>query len=238
MAKLPENRYQTAGELVEDLVIAAQTTGSAVAEEAVVSSSGAVITEKEADDIDEQTLVRPRSDVIQKPPPIQIPLPPTARFNPWKIVIPSLAALVIVFGVIYAFTRGKGSDSPNTAVEPALVADPNSQPVQPSGSPTGRDEAGIPVGAVAATPAVNANAEANASPTPDESVIDNVNVNNNSQPAQNENANANANTNRPAPAVPSPSREVNANAPPPPAPGSKPRQNPTLPPPNVSPTVP
>jgi serine/threonine-protein kinase len=235
MAKLPENRYQTAGELVEDLMIAAQTAGPAVAEEAVVTSSEPLMAEIEADDIDEQTLVRPRGAVIQQPSQMQIPLPQVTRFNPWKIVIPSLAALVIVFGVIYAFTRGKVNDSPNTPAEPALVADPNSQPVQPSGSPTGRDEAGIPVGAVAA-PAVNANA--NASPTPDESVIDNVNVNNNSQPPQNENANANANTNRPAPGVPSPSREVNSNAPPPPAPGTKPKQNPTLPPPSVSPTVP
>jgi len=208
MAKLPENRYQTAGELVEDLMIAAEAPSPNAAADAGATGSGSFASVAVEDDMDEETLVRPHAAVAQHPLPMQIPLPPVSRFNPWKIVIPSLAALVIVFGVIYVFTTGTESNS-NTPTEPALVADPNSQPVQPSGSPTGRDEAGIPAGGTATTPSVNSNtnANANSSPTPDESVVENININDNRQPGGN--ANENANNNRPAPAIPSPSRDMN-----------------------------
>lgn len=231
MAKLPENRYQSAGALVEDLMIAAET--AAPQTQPAVATAPSTL----KDDLDEQTLVRPRSTVITVPRPAQMPpqpIGPITRFNPWKIVLPSLAGLLVVFAVIYAFTRGTESNS-NTPVQPSLVADPNSQPVQPSGTPTGRDEDGISTGGTTNSQNVNANANTNASPTPEEGVDEIINLNDNSAPSGNENVNRNAN--RQAPPLPSPSKQVNANTPEAPAPGVKPKPTPTLPPPAATPTV-
>lgn len=231
MAKLPQNRYQTAGEMVEDLMIAAEAPASQPA----TTSARATTSETRAalrDDIDEETLVRPRERVVYTPPPMQS-LPPVhvAKFNPWKIVLPSLAGLVVIFAAIYAFTRGTDSNT-NQANQPALVADPNSQPVQPTGTPTGHDEAGIPTGGTTTNSNINANT--NASPSPTATTNENIDINENTPPEANENVNANVN--RQAPPVPSPTRQVNTNSVEPPAPGVKPKPTPTLPPPSASPS--
>jgi serine/threonine-protein kinase len=233
MAKLPQNRYQTAGELVEDLMIAAGSLPQGVEKDRELRAASPNVL---ADD-DEQTLVRPRTaavtplptqvrpgPAVATPPPAQVqplPMPPIARFNPLKIVIPSLVGLLVVFGVIYAFTRNNETNS-NRPTDPTLVTDPNSQPVQPAGSPTGRDEAGLPVGGGTSTQ--NSNANANVSPSPNNEIDNNPDINDNSQPQ----ANVNDNVNREAPPpLPSPS---NSTEPPP-------KQNPTLPPPKATPSV-
>jgi serine/threonine-protein kinase len=234
LAKHPENRYQSAGELVVDLTatVAAEPTpvqsNSAPQDQVNVVSGDNSPT---ADDVDEETIVRPRVN-----PPVQVqplpvfpgkdlrtrpmappPPPPASSFNPWKILIPSIAGLLVVFAVIYTFTSGTESNS-STPVEPALVADPNSQPVQPAGPATGRGEEGIPAGGAIANPQADANANANVavpSPTPLEEFTPDANV----DPGDNSNSNTNANrpTNRP---LPSPTRQNNTNSeePPPPLP--------------------
>jgi serine/threonine protein kinase len=217
LAKDPDKRYQRAEGLVEDLTIAASfasapvpVTGGAFSE-----SRGSGTPDVSADLPDEETLVRPRVEPIIERAPITVRTqPPTSTsFNPWKVLIGSAAALFVIFAVIYAFTRG-----PQPAAAPqesSLVADPNSQPVEPAQPATGRSEEGIPAGGAIVNPA-NANAEASPSPdleaspspSPSASVNENANANDN----------ANANSNRKAPPLPTPSRPVNVNEPPPPPP--------------------
>jgi serine/threonine-protein kinase len=246
MEKRPEDRYQTVGELVEDFTIAAGM------EPASVSSSGASkrveppTAQQLSEDADEETLVRRR--VIRPmepriPPPVapsfatplpsQMP-PPNAGFNPWKVLIPSMIGLLVIFGVIYAFTR---NSQPTNATLPGttLAADPNSSPVEPAKPPTGESEAGIPAGGNT-NPATNANTNANtsASPEPGESPSDIGGVNLNA----NDNANENSNTKKPANLpLPSPTRSVDVEPPPPPSPSATkpPLPKPTLPAPNTSP---
>ena len=90
-----------------------------------------------------------------------------------------------MFAAVYVFTRGSQQPTNTSQTEPALVADPNSQVVEPSPPPTGSAEQGIPAGGVTnsqvvdANANVNANANANveASPTPEANVNAEVNTN-------------------------------------------------------------
>jgi len=101
----------------------------------------------------------------------------------WFFIVPAAIALVAVFGVVFLLTRGSGqTQSPNANLtQPGLVADPNSQPVQPLGTPTGESERNIQ-----AQPLVT--------PTPR---ILNTNVNSTEElPPVNANANLGSNNNR------------------------------------------
>ncbi len=223
LAKLPENRYQTAGALVEDLtiasgtdVVAPKTDNQGSAEE----TDGR--TPPDGDEADEITVVRSR---VRPSPPVRVVVhpqpPPPSSFNPWKILIPSMAGLLVVFAVVFAFTRG--SEKPaETPTQPTLVADPNSQPVQPAEAATGRGEEGISAGGTTTNESANANANANAaiSPTPLDETDPNLNANVNANVEPTPDANVNANSNRRSPPLPSPTRSINANQPEPPSPGS------------------
>ncbi len=176
LAKKPEDRYQTVNELVEDFTIAA---GMTPASESPSASHKRVVVPVESDSgqfdgSDEETLVRkrlttPMAPAIEPPPPppMHPNMPPAvANFSPAKILIPSVVGLLLIFGVIYAFTRN--SQSPGE-VQPGstLAADPNSQPVEVASPATGQSEAGIPLGGVTnpdATPVVSPDAAP--SPTP------------------------------------------------------------------------
>jgi hypothetical protein len=162
-------------------------------------------------------------------------VPSKAGFNPIKVLIPSAAALLIVFAVIYAFTREAGTPTNiNANQQPGLVADPNSQPVQPGQSPTGKSEEGIPAGGVISPIAnvnsnVNANANAAVSPSPIEELSPPL-------PAANANVNANTNSNRKAPPLPEPTKTSSPESmPAPPPPGSKSPEVKPSPPPAASP---
>jgi serine/threonine protein kinase len=245
MEKRPEDRYETVGELVEDFTIAAGM------EPASVSSSGTSkrveppTAQQLSDDADEETLVRPRITLpiapllpppeptaFTRPSPSQMS-PPNAGFNPWKVLIPSAIGLLVIFGIIYAFTRNSQPTN-STAPGTTLAADPNSSPVEPAKPPTGESEAGIPAGGntnTATNPNVNANTSASPEPSGSPSDIGGVNLN------ANENANENSNTKKPANLpLPSPTRSVDVE-PPPPAPSATktPVPKPTLPQPNASP---
>lgn len=218
MAKVRDNRYQNAAELVEDLSIAAGMTLTRTAP--VVADAAAA---PRVDDGDEVTVVRSREEpAIPRRAPVTVPIQPVpqpaaANFNPLKILIPTALAVVVAFAVIYLFTRNSPANETNTNQQPAqsLAADPNSQPVQPAGTPTGKSEAGIPSGG-AITPPANVNASPAASPdvSPDplEDFTPDANAN------QNTNSNTNSNSNRKAPALPEPTRSVVPETQPPPAP--------------------
>jgi serine/threonine protein kinase len=210
MAKLPTNRYQSINELLEDLTIAA---GMSVLKLNATPPTKAPL----ADDADEITVVRPRIEPrpSQQRAPLNVPIappPPPVKpgLNPFKILIPSAVGLLLLFAVIYAFTRNSATPTDTNTNQSNLIADPNSQPVQPSPPPTGKVEEGIPSGG-AIPPGANVNANANAaiSPTPVEEIVPaNINANTPENTNANANANANVNANRKVAPLPEPTRAV------------------------------
>ena len=226
MAKVPDNRYQNVAELIEDLTIAAGMIVPVPVPPPAASLSGQF--KNVSSDDDEVTMVRRREEYPVAPAPVAaprrapvtVPVQPVGHppqgaqvggsFNPWKILIPSAVALLVVFAGIYAWTKSSPVDNTNTA-QPTqtLAADPNSQPVQPTPPPTGKPEQGLPSGGGAVHPSANVNASPNANveqePTPIEDVSPDANANQNSNSNTNSNAN---NSNRKAPPLPDPTRSV------------------------------
>src|SRR3989440_3828092 len=184
LAKRPEDRYQTAGELADALGEAAkENAAAALAVAPAASDTDRIIIPTSPNDAprttiqeDEATVVsarRERPVTDELPPPVAPP--PTSSFNPWRIAVPAVAALAIIFAVVYAVQRRAGSSAAQPANQPALKTDPNGQPVQPITPPTGQAERNItPV--ASPTPAVipgqiievpgGVPANANAAPTP------------------------------------------------------------------------
>jgi len=228
MAKLPSNRYQNVSELVEDLTIASGMTIHRLAPVGVTSANDGADSAT-----DEVTVVRTREEPPPRPRraqvtvPVEAPVPPPqvpSSFNPLKILIPSAVALLVVFAAFYALTKNSPASGSNANQQTGtLAADPNSLPVQPSQTPTGKGEEGIPSGGSISPPvSVNANASPTASvevsPDPLEDVSPVVNSNANT----NENTNGNTNTNRKAPPLPEPTRSVVPETVPAPAPSATP----------------
>lgn len=233
MAKVRDNRYQNVAELVEDLTIAAgMTVNRAVLPAGVTGTSGSL---PASDGPDEVTVVRMREDVTTNPrrAPVTVPVEPVSAppaeapssFNPLKVLIPAAVALVVVFGAIWALTRNSAPASDPNANQQSgsLAADPNSQPVQPAQSATGKGEEGIPSGGTI-TPPANVSASPVASP---EASVDPLEDLSPAPANENANANKNANSNKATP-LPEPTRSVVPEAPPPPAPsGTKPTEKPS-----------
>ncbi len=228
LEKRPEHRYETVGELVEDLSIAAGMDQAAVATNGVQANGAAPLVPEDGDD-DEETLVRrrytrPMQPALAPPPVAEVyeeptpPPPPASGFNPWKILIPSAVGLLLIFGVIFAFTRN--SQQP-TELTPGsgLAADPNSQPVEAASAPTGAAEVGIPTAGAA-----NQNAEPAASPSPTASP----------EEVGKESDNQNANTSK-SPPIPTPTQVIVEAPLPTPSATKPPAPKPTLPPPSASP---
>jgi serine/threonine protein kinase len=226
LEKRPEVRYQTVGELVEDFTIAAGMETAGASSSANTNRAPAPTAQHLADDVGEETLVRPRLTREIEPPVTPPDVPsfvrsmsgqmsaPNTNFNPWKVLVPSAIGLLVIFGVIYAFTRNSQPTNPITTGS-TLAADPNSQPVEPAKPPTGESEAGIPAGG-STNQAVNTNINANtsASPAAAESPGDIGGVNLNA----NDNANTNSNTKKGTLPLPSPTLQVAEEPPPQPSP--------------------
>jgi eukaryotic-like serine/threonine-protein kinase len=221
MAKLPGNRYQNVNELIEDLTIA-----SGMAQFAPVPGgvpvSAATNASLPKDEPDEVTVVRTRAEELRTPTPRHAPVtvpiytpPPSAAapaaaatFNPLKIIIPSAIALLVVFAGIYAWKLSSpAAETQNTNQQNQLAADPNSQPVQPGASPTGKGEEGIPAGG-AINRSANANANANVNASPNANADDSTAPPPDVSPEANVNANSNANANRKPSPLPEPTRSV------------------------------
>jgi serine/threonine-protein kinase len=156
LAKKREERFQTAGELSAAVTAAASECRQAdelVAAPITVANEPVAVTLE--DELDEETIVRPRQNVdevtVVKPrsqaPAFErpIPPPPPAGVSPWRVILPAAIALVAVFGIVYWLTRGTAQPPAANAnlTQPGLVPDPNSQPVQPTGTPTGESERNI-----------------------------------------------------------------------------------------------
>lgn len=224
LEKLPQDRCDSAAELIDDLTIAAgmEPVATRPNSNPLVKPTGSGGLAD--DDKDEETVVRKRITTPMPKPSLPYEPSPVSSFNPWKILIPSMIGLLVIFAAIYAFTRR--SPTPTTEAQPnsTLTADPNGQPVEPATPPTGQAESGIPAGG-----ATNVNANKVASPSPVASPADATGV----VPSLDDNANDNSNT-RKNPALPSPTQTGEAGVPPPPTP-RLPTPKPTLPPPNNSP---
>jgi serine/threonine-protein kinase len=246
MEKRPVDRYQTVGELVEDFTIAAgmEPAGASATANSNRVGSSSTTAQQLWDEAGEETLVRRRVTRQIEPqiappqaPSFASPMPSqmqsqSASFNPWKVLIPSMIGLLVIFGVIYAFTR---NSQPTNATAPgsSMAADPNGQPVEPAKPATGESEAGIPAGGTTSQ-TVNSNSNANtaASPAPGGSPEDIGAVN----LSPNDNANENSNTKK-APILPLPAPTRHADTEPQPSPtATKPLlPKATLPQPKASP---
>jgi serine/threonine protein kinase len=178
MAKSPEDRFRSAGAMAEAFLLAASDrpthteAASAIAasagKSAATDGQGApapqtnriVVSTGEnepprhtgGEDREEETVVtarpvrRERETGAYAPAP---PPPPAASFNPWRVAVPAVALLAIVFGAFYLF---QGNSSPADNQTPALTTDPAGQPVVATTPPTGAGESHLTPSNVAATP--------------------------------------------------------------------------------------
>jgi serine/threonine-protein kinase len=190
LAKRPEDRYQKAGELYDALnAAAAEEPRPSTAAVTPASETGRILVPTGSNEParttlgerdDEATVVsanyaRPSTDEL--PPPVT-PVPAeSSNFSPWRIAVPALAALAIIFAVVYAMQSRSAPTSSQDPTAP-LQVDPNGQPVQSMTPPTGGAErnltpvSGTPTpsagdvlgSAVPTTP--NANVNAATTPTP------------------------------------------------------------------------
>ncbi len=227
LAKQPADRFQTAGGFAEALLAGAsepvEVAAAAVAAPTTVPNTPVApappdeVTVVHAGDDDEATVVRPRpeSAPIRSEPVAEQP----ASVNPWRIMIPAAIALVAVFGLVYWLTRGSTPVPASNAnvSQSGVVPDPNSQPVQAVGTPTGESERTI---------------QSQPSTTPTPRVVDaNANVGEKIPPAVvNGNFGSNDNSN-------SASRNRNSNQRESPTPKPKPTIDDEPPPPKATPSV-
>jgi serine/threonine-protein kinase len=166
LAKRPEDRYQKAGELYEALNAAATAEEPTPSTSAVPTAvdTGRIIVPTGANEParttlgerdDEATVVsadyaRPRTDEL--PPPVAPVVVENAGFSLWRIAVPALAALAIIFAVVYAMQSRSGPASSQEPTAP-LQADPNGQPVQSITPPTGQAEHNLVPASATPTPA-------------------------------------------------------------------------------------
>jgi serine/threonine-protein kinase len=258
LAKRPEDRFQKATDLAAALAAAAAGAPATAAAAAAAildterigsptsPNEPARTTVGRADD-DEATVVsaghapaRLRAAAAatttgeELPPPVA-PLPAESSFNPWRVAVPAIAVIAIVFAVFYAFQRrGVSSEQAQPDATP-LQADPNGQPVQPISPPTGQAEHNISAPSGSPTPAPTtipggvagggvegaapapggANPNAGATPTPEARKAGEV-----KEPANENDDNADAPPPAPTP-TPKRNKPINVNAnveAPPPAP--------------------
>lgn len=245
LAKRPEDRYQKAGELYEELsAAAAEASNPSTDAFAPAASTARVVvptgqnepartTLGERDD--EATVVsanysRPRSGEL--PPPVA-PVAEHSTFSPWRIAVPALAAVAIIFAVVYAMQSRNAPVSSQDPTTP-LQADPNGQPVQSmtpptgqaernlvpaSGSPTPGAQGGVVGGTLPTTPNGNANAAPSATPGKE---------NSNQNPKADENSNSDDNAEPKETPTPRPKNTPAPNEKPTPVPPPEKRDQPAV----------
>jgi serine/threonine protein kinase len=215
LAKVPADRFQTAGELFAALSAAAGEDVAAAPRS--IETVTSVPVGPAADDEDEETIVRPRQTPPYAP---AAPVPDTmTSFSPWRIIVPAVIVIVVVFGIVFLLTRGAGQPQPKPAPgQTELAADPNSQPVQPASPPNGASEHSIQPLTVAspALGSANANTNANRSQLPADP-LGNFGTNANTNDNTTGRGNKNANQARETPAPKSvPADSIKIGTPPPP----------------------
>ena len=169
LAKQPADRFQNAGELYDALAAAAAeespAEGAAAAAAAPLDTNRIVVPTSANEsaratagrDADEATVVSAghlRATTAEELPPPVAPLP-ESPFNPWRVAVPAIAVLAIVFAVFFAFQR-RGASGDQQPQPPPLQADPNGQPVQSITPPTGQAERNLVPAGGSPTPAAPA----------------------------------------------------------------------------------
>ncbi len=184
MAKRPEDRYQTVGELADALALAAkgQTQADAAAGIATAGVAPERATARIVVPTASNNAPRPTTDIEEDDSTIVVPPqpgrsavvetesinsqyavpPPPENFNLARIIGLSAVALLVVFAIVYAITSRKSTAPANNQNPTQLTSDPNGQPVTPAQAPTGQGEKGITTAIVpsnvnANTSGVNAN---------------------------------------------------------------------------------
>jgi eukaryotic-like serine/threonine-protein kinase len=173
LAKSPDERFQTAPELYEALVLAAAASQTPATSPVVpvsrdtdrigsATDSNRIGRQTAVDEADEMTVVSGevrRATTSEDLPPPVAPLPePATGFNPGRVVLYSVTALLVVFAAVFAFQRmGASSDAgtPTPEVTPAV----DGLPAQSIAPPTGQAETEL-VPAAGATPAAGAAGDA------------------------------------------------------------------------------
>ena len=236
LAKQPADRFQTAGELSAALSKAADEIGAGTS--AVVPPVADTVANEPVAvtaDLDEVTVVQPRDEatLVQSAGGSQLRQGsepnPLANFNPWRIMVPAAIVLVVVFGIVFLLTRGTGQSTSNQANaqgpgQNGLAADPNSQPVTPTGPPAGESERGIMPGSASPSPH-NANATPSATLETPTTVVSDIGPNSNTSGGGNKNANQRAS--------PTPKSTPAEEPPPRPSPTAKTAPKPAVTPPNL-----
>ncbi len=258
LAKNPEERYQSAGELSEDLAQAATDEAAAAVasptiEQKLDTNRIVVPTGTNTPRITENTEVEETTVVGRRVPPVRrapvaeeefVPsfVEPEAEpsFNLWRIAIPAIAALVAVFALFFAF-RGRSTNGEQAP----LTSDPSSSPVQSITPPTGRAETNIvPVSATPISTPITTGTSTFTSPTPLNANANlNANVEASPTPARgtdNNNKNQNTEDNPLEIATPetSPTPANRGNKRPTPTPDNSDDDEPPPPPPSVKKTPP
>src|SRR5947209_12948730 len=152
MAKRPEDRYQTVSELSEAFTSAAEGKESAAVAADIAGTPERTTSRilvptganepprtTASEETDEETLVRPRESAATAGEPemfSDVVPPPAESFNPWRVIIPAVAGLIIVFAVVFALTRNSSSQPATNDNSAPLAVDPNSKPVKPAQTPT------------------------------------------------------------------------------------------------------
>jgi len=179
LAKKPEDRFQTAGELASAVTAAAASNDEAQVAVPVTVPNAPVapldddeVTIVRPRPVDEVTVVQPRSHSEAVPHVLTETVePPLDRgFNPWRIMVPAAVGLVVLFGLLFLLTRGS-SDSQSgianvnvNANQTGLAADPNSQAVQPVGPATGEGEKDVQAQPSPSTTPTPRNSNVNSAP--------------------------------------------------------------------------
>jgi serine/threonine protein kinase len=172
LAKRPEDRFQSASELAQSLALAAEGEAAMAASATVANApdrdtNRIVVTTGSNEsprttvdeEYDEETIVpaeRNRARRYETQAMASETAPPPESFNPWRIVVPALVGLIVVFGVIYALTRNSGQPASSQQSAP-LVVDPGGQPVRPAPPPTGQGEQNLNSNTPAPAPSGEAN---------------------------------------------------------------------------------
>ena len=168
LSKRPEDRHQTAGELAEDLALAAE------GKESIEAAAIGAVSDAERELRDTNRIVVPtapneaprttasqemdEATVVQTaapPPPTEQEIPsilnttpvppPSTGFRPLHFIVPAVAVLVVVFGLVYFFQRGTNNATGQDQNAP-LTVDPNGVPVQAAPPVSGESERNITPG--------------------------------------------------------------------------------------------
>jgi serine/threonine-protein kinase len=165
LAKRPEDRFQKAGELAAALAgAAAEAPAASAAVAAAILDTDRIGSPTSPNEPARTTVGRIEDDettvvsaghsravvVSEELPPVTYP-PAEPSFNPWRVAIPAIAVVAIVFAVFFAFQR-RGVSSEQQPEPPPLQADPNGQAAQPISPPTGQAERNLSATPGAPTP--------------------------------------------------------------------------------------